>query len=74
MRDVLLVATTFAFLVAVVALSLWAVNDARRRGKSALIVWVAAVLFFPWGLIAWLLFRPARIVRTIPFPRRAQAT
>jgi hypothetical protein len=34
------------------------VNDARRRGKSPVLVCVAAIFFFPWGLIAWLVFRP----------------
>ncbi len=28
------------------------VADARRRGKSPLLVTVAVILFFPWGLIA----------------------
>jgi hypothetical protein len=36
----------------------WCVNDARRRGKSPVLVCVAAIVFFPWGLIAWLVFRP----------------
>jgi ABC-type tungstate transport system substrate-binding protein len=34
------------------------VADARYRGKSPLLVTVAVVFFFPFGLIAWLLFRP----------------
>lgn len=34
------------------------INDARRRGKSPLLVIMAVIFFFPWGLIAWLLFRP----------------
>jgi hypothetical protein len=44
---------------ALVRLSSWAIEDARRRNKSALFVRIAVVRFFPWGLIAWLLFRPA---------------
>ncbi len=44
----------WAFLV----LALWAARDAHRRGKPALLVLIAVVLFFPWGLIGWLLFRP----------------
>ncbi len=32
--------------------------DAIRRGKSPLLVTVAVVFFFPFGLIAWLIFRP----------------
>lgn len=35
-----------------------ATDDARRRGKSALLVSIACILFFPWGLVAWLVFRP----------------
>jgi hypothetical protein len=33
-------------------------NDARRRGKSPLFVCIACIFFFPWGTLAWLLFRP----------------
>jgi hypothetical protein len=36
----------------------WCINDARRRGKSPTLVCIAVVFFFPWGLAAWLLFRP----------------
>lgn len=41
----------------------WCVDDAYRRGRSPVYVTIAVVLFFPWGLIAWLLFRPD-VVRT----------
>ena len=34
------------------------VADARRRGKSPLLVILAVVFCFPLGLILWLLFRP----------------
>ena len=33
-------------------------RDACRRGKSPLLVFIACVLFFPWGLVAWLVFPP----------------
>lgn len=36
----------------------WSVADAKLRGKSPLLVSLAVVLFFPWGLLAWLVFRP----------------
>jgi hypothetical protein len=36
----------------------WSIADAKLRGKSALLVSLAVVLFFPWGLFAWLVFRP----------------
>jgi hypothetical protein len=36
----------------------WAIEDAARRGKSAVLVLIAVVFFFPLGLVAWLLFRP----------------
>jgi hypothetical protein len=39
-------------------LSSCAIDDGRRRGEPALLVWIAVLAFFPWGLIAWLLFRP----------------
>ncbi len=34
------------------------INDARRRGKSPVLVCIACILFFPWGTLAWLVFRP----------------
>jgi hypothetical protein len=37
------------------------VADARRRGKSPLLVTLAVFFFFPLGLILWLLFRPEPI-------------
>lgn len=39
----------------------WSVADAKLRGKSPLFVSLAVVLFFPWGLFAWLVFRPHRL-------------
>jgi hypothetical protein len=59
-------------LSALVLLIVWAGNDARARGKSALLVTIACVIFFPWGLIAWLLFRPPR-TGTPNFPIRTHA-
>jgi hypothetical protein len=47
-------------LTAVTLYVMWAAGDAHRRGKSAILVCLAVVFFFPFGLIAWLLFRPAR--------------
>jgi hypothetical protein len=40
------------------------VRDARRRGKSPLTVTLAVIFFFPWGPIAWLLFRPDPLTRS----------
>ena len=37
----------------------WCIVDARLRGKSSLLVVIAVVFFFPWGWIAWLIFRPS---------------
>ena len=51
-------ATAF-LLFATVILILWAIKDARIRRKSPMFVAIAVVIFFPFGLIAWLLFRPA---------------
>jgi hypothetical protein len=36
----------------------WSIQDAKLRGKSPLLISLAVVLFFPWGLLAWLIFRP----------------
>ena len=48
----------------------WAIYDAKRRGKSPILVCVAVLLFFPWGLVAWLIFRPEPTLRSfVPSPR-----
>lgn len=48
-------------LVLAVFLVPWAIQDAKLRGKSPLLIALAVVLFFPWGLLAWLIFRPEPI-------------
>jgi hypothetical protein len=48
-------------LVSLVGLVRFCVADASLRGKSPLLVCLAAVVFFPWGLFAWLVFRPEPI-------------
>jgi len=39
-------------------------RDARLRGKSPVLVCLVILFSFPWGLIAWLVFRPEPIDRT----------
>lgn len=58
-------------LTAMVLVALWAIKDAMRRRKSPLLVVIAVVFFFPFGLIAWLLFRP-NIPEHLSESRRAQ--
>ena len=36
----------------------WCIADAKLRNRSPIIVCCAVILFFPWGWIAWLVFRP----------------
>ena len=63
MRSVLVPVVVF-LLIVVLGLTVRAcVADARRRGKSPLLVTIAVILFFPWGVIAWLLFRPQPLDR-----------
>jgi len=50
---------TALLLAAAVILVLWTIKDAMSRRKSPSLVVIAVVFFFPFGLIAWLLFRPA---------------
>jgi hypothetical protein len=45
-------------LVLAVFLVPWSIQDAKLRGKSPLLISLAVVLFFPLGLLAWLIFRP----------------
>ena len=43
-----------------IACALWAGSDAKKRGKSSLLVFLLVLLVqFPMGIIAWLIFRPA---------------
>ena len=56
-----------AFVLVVIALAIRAIaGDARRRGKSPILVVLLCLLFLPLGLIVWLIFRPA------PLPRNKQ--
>jgi hypothetical protein len=51
----ILLAGFFALLAATIRIC---IHDARRRSKSPLLVCIACILFFPWGTLAWLVFRP----------------
>jgi hypothetical protein len=39
-------------------LIIWTATDAVNRGKSPLLVCLLVVLTFPFGLLAWIVFRP----------------
>ncbi len=45
-------------LAALVASVVMCAADAKRRGKSPWLVSLMVILFFPVGLMAWLVFRP----------------
>ncbi len=56
------------FLIAVIwCIFSWCISDARLRGKSPLLVLIAVIFFFPWGWIAWLIFRPPPIATNESF-------
>ena len=57
-QNILAVALLVGLIYGVYRGVVWAEQDAIRRGKSPLFVKCAVILFFPWGLIAWLVFRP----------------
>jgi hypothetical protein len=40
----------------------WCCEDAKFRGKDPFWVCFGVILLFPWGLVAWLLMRPAPAV------------
>jgi hypothetical protein len=56
------IAESFLCLAIFIGLLAWGIKlaavDAIRRGKSPWLVSSACVFFFPWGLVAWVLFRP----------------
>ena len=59
--EVLVIVLLAIGLVALLALVKFCVADATVRGKSPLLVTMAVVVFFPWGLFAWVVFRPEPI-------------
>lgn len=63
MRELAGTLVLVVLLLAATAYVLWAISDARRRGKSPLLVLIAVVFFFPFGLAVWLLFRPPASTR-----------
>lgn len=70
MMDALLNGIVWFFVLSPFVLALflvpWSLADAKLRGKSPLLVSLAVVLFFPWGLVAWLVFRPDPVDLTNP--------
>lgn len=62
MMNALLNGIVWFFLLSPFVLALflvpWSVKDAKLRGKSPLLVSLGVIFFFPWGLLAWLVFRP----------------
>jgi len=63
MNVVFVLAVFGCFLYGVYRAAVWAEEDAMLRGKPPWLVKIAVVVFFPWGLIAWLLFRPDPVGR-----------
>jgi hypothetical protein len=63
MQDVLLVMIVLFLGLVLFTISVWSVTDARRRGKSALGVWILVIFCFPVGMAVWLLLRPDPIQR-----------
>jgi len=61
LSTILSYAAFLVVLLAVLLLLQWSIMDAKRRGKPAVLVSLAVVVLFPFGLIAWLLFRPEPI-------------
>jgi len=64
-----IVSLIILFLYGVYRVAVWAERDALLRGRSPLFVKCALFLFFPWGLIAWLLFRPDPVADNSLSPR-----
>jgi len=55
-----LVIMLLAFVLVLIAMTIRVIaNDARRRGKSPVLVVLLCLLSFPLGWIVWLIFRPA---------------
>jgi hypothetical protein len=62
-----LVIMFLAFVLVLIALMIRVIaNDARRRGKSPVLVVLLCLLSFPLGWIAWLIFRPQPVAHKKP--------
>jgi hypothetical protein len=55
------VAICGTFLASLVYAIVVCARDARRRGRSPLVVAMLVILFFPIGLVIWLAVRPAKL-------------
>ena len=53
--DLVLILCILAAFIATVRMC---AKDANRRGKSPWLVTLMVILFFPFGLLVWLVFRP----------------
>ena len=52
-------ALAILFFVLYVMSITWAARDAEARGKSGCLVAILVWLTWPWGLLLWIVFRPA---------------
>ena len=62
--EALIVVSACVLFVGVAFMIRFCVADAKYRGKSPVLVTLLAVFCFPWGLIAWFLFRPEPSIGT----------
>jgi hypothetical protein len=59
-----LVIMILAFVLVMISMMIRVIaRDARRRGKSPLLVVLLCLLSFPLGVIVWLIFRPQPMAR-----------
>jgi cytochrome oxidase complex assembly protein 1 len=56
----ILTISMFVLLATYVWSLIWSYRDAKRRGKSALLVTLLVGLASPFGFLAWLIFRPSQ--------------
>lgn len=56
--NAVLLVISFLFLGLILWSTIWAYNNAKVRGKSGCLVALLVFLFWPMGLLAWLIFRP----------------
>jgi hypothetical protein len=61
-----LVILFLAFVLVVIAMMIRVIaNDARRRGKSPVLVVLLCLLSFPLGWVVWLIIRPELLTRRV---------
>jgi len=63
LNALLVIVLVWIYFALIIVCSRWAMNDAHQRNRNPFFVWFAVVICFPFGWLAWLIFRPEKSVK-----------